>query len=131
MKNDPLARLHELRERWTTRRNELAALRASVPASVVCDLILQDLEGLAADVGNELLILTEAARVAGYTREHLSRLVRAGKIPNEGRPNAPRIRRSNLPRKPGHLPPQQVDVQIVGASKGQIVRSIASSRKRE
>jgi hypothetical protein len=118
--------LSELCERWRARRDELRKLDAQVPGSLLCDLILADLTSLIEAFGAELLTLTQAARASGYTREHLSRLVRNGKIPNVGRPNAPRVRRTDLPRKPGHLPPQQTDSQIVGASKGQIVRSIAS-----
>jgi hypothetical protein len=70
------------------------------------------------------LTLTEAAHRSGYSREHLGRLVATGTIPNAGRPNAPRIRVADLPRKAGHLPPQQEDSQIAGASRRQIVRSI-------
>ncbi len=45
------------------------------------------------------LSLTEAARESGYSADHLGRLVRDGKIPNVGRPGAPRITRRHLPRK--------------------------------
>ena len=48
---------------------------------------------------NETLNLTEAAMVSGYTPEHLGALVKSGKLPNSGRPGAPRIRRSDLPIK--------------------------------
>jgi len=51
----------------------------------------------------ETLSLTEAARASGYTADHLGSLVKRGKIPNAGRTNAPRIRRSDLPpnKRPG------------------------------
>jgi hypothetical protein len=52
----------------------------------------------------EELSLSAAARESGYTRDHLSRLIREGKIPNAGRRNAPRIRRADLPRKPAARP---------------------------
>ncbi len=48
------------------------------------------------------LTLTEAARVSGYSTDHLRRELREGHIPNAGRKHAPRIRRGDLPRKPGH-----------------------------
>ena len=47
------------------------------------------------------LTLTDAARESGYSTDHLARLVREGKIPNAGRPSAPRIARRHLPRKTG------------------------------
>lgn len=59
---------------------------------------------------NELLDLQEAARESGYSADYLGRLVRAGRIRNAGRRNAPRIRRGDLPKRPEvaetiHLPP--------------------------
>jgi hypothetical protein len=45
--------------------------------------------------------LTEAARESGYSVEYLGRLVRHGMIPNPGKKGSPRIRRCDLPRKPG------------------------------
>lgn len=122
--HDPVRLLQELRERWNERRDELGKLGALVPGSVLYDMVLVDLTNVIEGLESELLTLTQAAHESGYTREHLSRLVRDGKIPNVGRPNAPRIRRSSLPRKPGHLPPQQTESQIGITSKGQIVRSI-------
>ena len=44
--------------------------------------------------------LTDAASESGYSADHLGRLVRGGKIPNAGRPGAPRIARRRLPLKP-------------------------------
>jgi hypothetical protein len=49
------------------------------------------------------LTLTEAAKLSGYSADHLGRLVRDGKIRNAGRPGAPRIARGDLPRKSGHI----------------------------
>ena len=58
-----------------------------------------ELEGTIQQRDDTTYSLTEAARESGYSREHLGRLVRDGKIPNAGRPNAPRIARRHLPRK--------------------------------
>jgi hypothetical protein len=52
--------------------------------------------------------LAEAERLGGYSADHLSRLVREGRLTNVGRKYAPRIRRADVPVKPGHalpLPP--------------------------
>ncbi len=48
---------------------------------------------------NVLLNLQQAAEESGFTSDHLGRLVREGKIPNAGRPGAPRIARRHLPIK--------------------------------
>lgn len=45
--------------------------------------------------------LRDAARASGYSAVHLGRLVRAGAEEDFGRPNAPKIRLSDLPRKGG------------------------------
>ena len=58
-----------------------------------------ELEGTIQEHDDATYSLTEAARESGYSREHLGRLVRDGKIPNAGRPGAPRIARRDLPRK--------------------------------
>ena len=50
------------------------------------------------------MTLAQAAVASGYSADHLGREVREGRIPNAGRPHAPRIRRANLPRKRPELP---------------------------
>lgn len=62
-------------------------------------LAAQELERALEAMGSESLSLGEAAALSGYTADHLGQLVRAGRIPNAGRRNAPRIRRGDLPTK--------------------------------
>jgi hypothetical protein len=52
--------------------------------------------------GEDAVTLSEAERIGGYSADHLARLVREGKLPNVGRKHAPRIRRTDVPLKPGH-----------------------------
>ncbi|MDP3769084.1 MAG: helix-turn-helix domain-containing protein [Dehalococcoidia bacterium] len=47
-----------------------------------------------------LLTLAEAARVSGYSADHLARLIRAGKLASVGDRHRPRVRRGDLPLKP-------------------------------
>ena len=79
------------------------------------------LEGLE----NEALTLGEAAEESGYSKDHLARLAREGKIPNAGRPGAPRIRRANLPTKTGTLLSRSTPAHLA-PTKTQIVRSVAT-----
>ena len=118
---DPLTALIE---RWRARRDELSRLGALVDGRKLCDQVLTDLTALSS-IDDVPLTLTEAARCSGYSREHLGRLVRDCKIPNAGRPNAPRIRLRHLPCKAGYLPPERVPEHLSDASKRQIVRSVA------
>jgi len=48
---------------------------------------------------DERLTLAEAAFRSGYSPDHLARLIREGKLPNAGRPRAPRIRAGDLPSR--------------------------------
>ena len=67
--------------------------------AVVLERCADELEATLLERDETTLTLTDAARESGYTREHLGRLVRDGKIPNAGRRGAPRIARRHLPRK--------------------------------
>jgi len=50
---------------------------------------------------DQVLTLPQAAAESGYSADHLARLVREQPALNAGRKHAPRIRRRDLPRKPG------------------------------
>ena len=86
--------------RWQSRRDEWHRFRTLVDGTALCDEVLQDLQAVVAADGNAELTLSEAAGLSGYSHEHLGRLVREGKIPNAGKPGAPRIRRADVPRQP-------------------------------
>jgi len=95
----------------------------------VLERCADELEATVRDRDETTLTLTDAARESGYTREHLGRLVRDGKIPNAGRPGAPRIARRHLPRK--HRDPESPASPPLARTRGRrqvsgrgIVRSI-------
>ncbi len=87
-----------------------------------------DLEATLRSAAIGELTLAEAAELSGYSVDHLARLVRDGKIPNAGRPRAPRIRRGDLPRRAGTLP-QPAPVAMVGVSRRQIARAVVNSEQ--
>jgi hypothetical protein len=89
----------DLAERWQRRRDDLARLRALVDGATLCDEFLASLEDCEREVGNSTITLAEAARISGYSAEHLARLVRSGTIPNRGRKFSPRVSASDLPRR--------------------------------
>ena len=97
--------------------------------AVVIERCADELEATLRERDETTLTLTDAARESGYTREHLGRLVRDGKIPNAGRPGAPRIARRHLPRK--HRDPESPSGPRLARERGRgqvssrgIVRSI-------
>jgi hypothetical protein len=112
---------------WRRRANDLEAYAPS--AARAFRVAADELEADVRDEEQRVVTLSEAARLNGYCREHLGCLVKDGTIPNAGRPNAPRIRLSDLPRKAGYLPPERVPEQLSGTSNGQIVRSIVEAQK--
>ncbi len=115
--------------KWMERREIFRRSHAWVEGARICDEMLADLGAVASDDQAQLLSLTQAAAMSGYSREHLGRLVRDAKIPNAGTPNAPRIRRCDLPTKPGYLPTRDPALHLLVSSKGQIVRSVANPER--
>ncbi len=93
-------------ERWQQKRDWLELIGASANASTLIDELLTEVETLCRERGEETLDLASASALSGYTRDHLSRLLRAGAIPNAGRRGAPRIQRCHLPRRPGTTSPR-------------------------
>ena len=94
--------------------------------AVALESCAAELEATLRERDETTLSLTEAARESGYSADHLGRLVRDGRIPNAGRPGAPRIARSHLPRKTqAPATPLLVEKHRRGeVSNAQIVQSI-------
>ncbi len=88
-------------------RRQAKALRryGSEPPAVALERCANELETTLVERDETTLSLVEAARESGYSADHLGRLVRDGRIPNAGRPGAPRIARVHLPRK-ASAPPE-------------------------
>jgi hypothetical protein len=87
---------------WRARAAELRRYGAA-PAAVTLEAAADELGAALQAEASEILTLAQAADASGYSRDQLRRLVRAGKLPDFGRPHAPRFRRADLPLKPGAL----------------------------
>ena len=83
---------------WRRQAKALRRYGGETPA-VALESCAAELETTLRERDETTLSLTDAARESGYSADHLGRLVRDGKIPNVGRPGAPRIARRHLPRK--------------------------------
>lgn len=89
----------EFLRRWQTRRDDYARVSATVDGAKVLDEVIADLTRVLASESDTVLTLEAASRRSGYSKDHLSRLIREGVIANAGRRGAPRIRLGDLPQR--------------------------------
>jgi hypothetical protein len=92
------SRLRDLVAAWRATAANLCRYGAD-PQARALESAADDLDDVLRAEQDELLTLTEASVATGYTADHIGRLVRDGKVPNCGRPSAPRVRRADLPPK--------------------------------
>jgi hypothetical protein len=119
-----VARVQQLVEQWRMHAALLRLYRDQKGAECLEDRAAE-LEAALRAQEDELINLTEGARISGYTADHLGRLVRNGALQNLGRSNAPRVRRGDLPRK--LLSPGPANTDLVGASRRRVAQAITTS----
>lgn len=88
----------ELPGDWRALAAQQRRLGADAQARIL-EFCADELTAALMRAGDELLSLSRAAQESGYSADHLSRMVREGRIPNSGRKSKPLIRRRDLPRK--------------------------------
>lgn len=111
--HDGMLPLHAVLDRWRTRRDLYTQDGALVNGATIAGQVVSDLEAVLHERSpGELVGLTEAARLSGYSADYLGRLVRMGTLTNYGRKYAPLVERAALPCKPGYLPPAPSDRTI-------------------
>lgn len=89
----------ELPGRWRVRAADLEVF--APPAAAAFRAAASELEEALLARADELLTLADAAAVSGYSARRLRELIADGTIPQAGRKHAPRIRRADLPVRPG------------------------------
>ena len=82
---------------WRRQAKTFRRYGGQTPA-VALDRYAADFEATLRERDETTLSVVEAAKESGYSADHLGRLGRDGKIPNAGRPGAPRIARRHRPR---------------------------------
>ena len=110
---------------WRRQAKSLRRYGGETPATAI-ERCAADLEATLIERDETTFSLVEASRESGYSADHLGRLVRDGKIPNAGRPGAPRVALKDLPRK-AHAPTEPRLAEKPGRSElsnRQIVQSI-------
>jgi len=107
-------------------RSKAESLRPyAEPVARAFDRAADDLERALHTEVDELLTLTDAAAMSGYSPDHLGRLIKQGVIPNAGRPHAPRIRRGDVPRRPVRIAARREGAYDVSAD----ARALAVRRR--
>jgi hypothetical protein len=91
-------RVIELIAHWRETADTLASHGAN-QAAVTCMLHASELEAALRAHDEELLDLATAATESGYSADRLRHMIAEGTIANAGRKGAPRVRRSDLPRR--------------------------------
>ncbi len=121
----------DFRAKWRTEAQAMRRRNAIVQGAALCEEMLRDFEAVVAQEAEAVLNLQQAATESGYSADYLGQLIRKGRIPNAGRPNAPQIQRKDLPRKATALRPTGLPFSLVGATPGQIARAVVSSDEGE
>jgi len=111
---------------WARRAEEYRAVNAQVDGGRILMQCLSEMEGVFRAEGSEVLSLGEAARISGYSTDHLGRLVRLGTLPNVGRRHRPRVRVQDLPQKTSRLRVTPEMPNIARTSKRQIARAVVN-----
>lgn len=88
-----------LPESWRSRAADLE--RYAPPAAEAFREAADELEVALREAAHETLTLREAAAESGYSKRRLRELIADGTIPQAGKKGAPRIRRADLPVRPG------------------------------
>jgi predicted DNA-binding transcriptional regulator AlpA len=95
--------MNALRNTLIEIRSKAAELRDSFgdePRARALEWAASQMERAIREDGDERLTLAEAALRSGYSRDHIARLIRDGRLPNAGRSGSPRIRAGDLPVRP-------------------------------
>lgn len=92
--------LRDLAQRWNAEADTLDTWGDDRGASIL-RRAATELDIAAREHDEEELTIPQASDESRYSRDHLRALVASGEIPNAGRKGAPRIRRKDLPVKPG------------------------------
>ena len=111
---------------WYARAEQLTPYAA--PAAEAFRRAAAELEATLHEVENETVSLSEAAAIGGYSYDHLQALIASGEITNVGRKHRPRIRRRDVPIKPGHPLPSPAEPSHFSARR-RIVASVSTKHQ--
>ena len=96
--------LADLLAQWRTDAATLGR-RGCAEAARLLESCAEELDRVVATGQDEAVTLAEAARLSGYTAAHLRHLNAEGKLRDVAQTGRARVRRGDLPRKPGYRSP--------------------------
>ena len=96
--------MSELAVRWRTEAANLRTYGAEGAATAL-ERCADELEARVMEWADERLTLVDAGQESGYSVQHLRRLVTQGLLTDVAESGQIRVRRGDLPRKPGHHHP--------------------------
>ncbi len=113
----------DLPEVWRIEVNRLRQFGATSNAATL-EAAAEQLEAALRAEADTTLTVSQAAAESGYSPDHIERMLRQGRLRNVGRKHAPRVRRADLPHKPGGPPGALTPVGTEPISKAQIARAL-------
>lgn len=119
-------RIKQLNEEWRHLADTVRAYGADLTA-IALQRCAEDLLHMV-EADDDVVTLAEAARESGYSADHLGRLLKRGDLKNYGRPHAPRLRRSELPKKVSGKRPAEAPVG--STLPAALVKSAFNARRR-
>jgi len=93
-----------LAQNWR-RRAEVLREYGDARGALICELHADELESEWREYQLEPLTVQQASELSGYSASHLYHAVQDGSLPNAGQKSRPRIRRCDVPRRPGKRSP--------------------------
>ena len=93
--------LEALAARWKSEADTVEQRYADKASARLLRTVAAELVEVLREEADELLTLAEAADASGYASDTLRHRLSNGSIPNAGVSGKPRIRRGDLPTKPG------------------------------
>ncbi len=96
--------LAALAERWQDEASGYERDRAMVEGHLLLRRLVDEMREAWHEDQREPVTVAEASALSGFSRSHLYHCIEDGTLPNAGRRGTPRIRRRDLPRKPGTRP---------------------------
>lgn len=120
---DPIVSALDTVQEAVDQLRQFGAEEAAGGAQEALDRVAEEIrDGL-----DDKLTIQQAADATGYSADSLRRHVREGTIPNAGEKHAPRIRRRDLPRRPGHRVSRIVATEEGLPSRRRMARSVVES----
>lgn len=124
--NIPAQGMEKLADEWLDQASRDEA-RGLVLAASLMRAAVSEMLARINDLQSEALTLSQAAEESGYSRDHLRRLLRSGRLSNAGEKGKLMVLRRTLPLKPA-LVPHAIPIQLHGPSRQQVVRSLRGKR---